>query len=172
MLERVTATTHRAGSDPPACPVRRRGSPCSSRRRSVTAFTRRAVRARRAKAFEVNHTDEEWRQLLTPQQYDVLRRRAPRRPSAAHSTTSTARGPSAARAAAQDLFSSTTKFDSGTGWPSFSEPSAKGVGWSAGQHFGMPRTEVLCAAAAATSATFSTMAPPRPACATASTGWR
>ena len=116
-------------------------------------------------------TDAEWREELTPEQYEVLRKGAPSAPSPASTGTTTTTACTAAPAAAPSCSSSDTKFDSGTGWPSFTEPAvAEAVELREDRSWGMIRTEVVCRTAAGTSATCSTTARATPAaCATAST---
>ena len=98
-----------------------------------------------AEVFEVVHTDAEWRKLLTPRSVRrVLRQEATERPlhAARCSTRSDAarsRAPAAAR-----VFSSTTKFDSGTGWPSFWAPLDNAIGKKNDSSLGMIRTAVYC----------------------------
>ena len=96
-----------------------------------------AAHAAEHETFEINHSDSEWRSLLSPTQYDVLRHEGTERPFSSPLDHEKRRGVFACAGCDLDLFSSTTKFDSGTG------------------------------AAAATSATFSTTVRRRPACATA-----
>src|SRR6185369_10207569 len=78
-------------------------------------------------AFEVTHTDEEWRKLLTPDQYTVLRQEGTEAPFTSPLLHEERKGTFACAGCALDLFSSDTKFDSGTGWPSFWAPLEKAV---------------------------------------------
>lgn len=95
-------------------------------------------------SFEVTHTDAEWRKLLTPAQYQVLRREATERPFTSELLDEKRRGTYACAGCALDLFSSTTKFDSGTGWPSFWAPLEKAVGTTRDTSLGMIRESVHC----------------------------
>jgi peptide-methionine (R)-S-oxide reductase len=97
-----------------------------------------------SEAFEVIHTDAEWRQLLTPAQYAVLRHEGTERPFTSPLNDEHRAGHFACAACALDLFSSTTKFDSGTGWPSFWQPLPHAVGEDSDESLGMTRTEVHC----------------------------
>ncbi len=72
--------------------------------------------------YEVTHTDDEWKQLLTPAQYDVLRNAGTETPYSSPLNDEHRRGVFGCAGCALDLFSSDTKFDSGTGWPSFWQP--------------------------------------------------
>jgi peptide-methionine (R)-S-oxide reductase len=94
--------------------------------------------------FEVSHTDAEWRQLLTPQQYAVLRMAATEAPFSSPLNDEHRPGIFGCAGCAQDLFSSTTKFDSGTGWPSFWKALDNAVIERQDGSQGMVRTEVLC----------------------------
>ena len=94
--------------------------------------------------FGVNHTDAEWRQLLTPQQYAVLRRASTERPYSSPLNNEHRAGTFGCAGCAQDLFSSTTKFDSGTGWPSFWKALDNAVLERPDNSAFMTRTEVLC----------------------------
>ncbi len=96
------------------------------------------------KTFEVNHTDEDWRQLLTPQQYAVLRGAGTERPYSSPLNDEHRSGAFGCAGCALDLFSSTTKFDSGTGWPSFWKALNNAVLEQQDNSLGMTRTEVLC----------------------------
>ncbi|MFK8250093.1 peptide-methionine (R)-S-oxide reductase MsrB [Ancylobacter terrae] len=95
--------------------------------------------------FPVTYTDEEWRKRLTPQQYAVLRRDGTERPYSSPLNEEHRRGTFACAGCENDLFSSATKFDSGTGWPSFWAPLDKAVVETMDGSFGMVRTAVSCA---------------------------
>jgi len=94
--------------------------------------------------FEVNHSDADWRKLLTPAQYAILRQSGTERPFASSLLREERRGVFACAGCDLDLFSSTTKFDSGTGWPSFRAPLDNAVGTVRDSTFGMVRTAVHC----------------------------
>jgi peptide-methionine (R)-S-oxide reductase len=95
-------------------------------------------------AFEVTHTEEEWKRLLTPNQFQVLRREATERPFSSPLNEEHRRGVFRCAGCDLDLFSSATKFDSGTGWPSFWQPLENAVGTTTDRSFGMIRTAVHC----------------------------
>jgi peptide-methionine (R)-S-oxide reductase len=97
-----------------------------------------------ADTFAVSHTDAEWRQLLTSQQYAVLRTGATEAPYSSPLNDEHRSGIFGCAGCAQDLFSSTTKFDSGTGWPSFWKALPNAVLERQDNGLGMTRTEVLC----------------------------
>ena len=95
---------------------------------------------------KVNKTDEQWRQELTPERYEVLRRQGTEPPFSGEYVYSKQDGVYRCAACGNELFSSDTKFDSGTGWPSFTEPaSAERVELRPDDSHGMQRTEVVCA---------------------------
>jgi peptide-methionine (R)-S-oxide reductase len=94
--------------------------------------------------FEVSYTDAEWRARLTPRQYDVLRRHATERAGSSPLDKEHRAGIFACAGCALPLFSSATKFESGTGWPSFWKPLDKAVATREDHAFGMTRTEVHC----------------------------
>jgi peptide-methionine (R)-S-oxide reductase len=97
-----------------------------------------------APAFEVTKTDEEWKKQLTPEQYYVLRKHGTER--AGTSPLDKQYGPGTYACAGCDLplFSSTTKFDSRTGWPSFHTPLENAVATSTDRTLFVARTEVHC----------------------------
>ena len=97
-----------------------------------------------AEVFEVTHSDAEWRKLLTPDQYAVLRQGATERPFTSALLYEERRGNFVCAGCDLDLFSSTTKFDSGTGWPSFWAPLERAVGTTRDTSFGLVRTAVHC----------------------------
>jgi peptide-methionine (R)-S-oxide reductase len=94
--------------------------------------------------FEVNHTPEEWRKLLTPEQYAVLREEDTERPFTSPLNHEKRTGTFVCAGCDLPLFSSETKFDSGTGWPSFYAPLDDAVRVSQDWSFGMVRDEVHC----------------------------
>jgi peptide-methionine (R)-S-oxide reductase len=102
------------------------------------------IAAARSESFAVTHTDAEWRKLLTPDQFAVLRKSATERPFASALLHEERRGNFACAGCELDLFSSTTKFDSRTGWPSFFAPLANAVGTTKDTSFGMVRTAAHC----------------------------
>ena len=87
-----------------------------------------------AETFEIARTDAEWRKLLTPDQYAVLRQEGTERPFASPLLHEKRRGSFACAGCDLDLFSSTTKFESGTGWPSFWAPLDKAVATTSDSH--------------------------------------
>lgn len=97
-----------------------------------------------ATAFPVTHTDGEWRSLLSPAAYDVLRRQGTEFPFSSKLDFETRAGTYACAGCALPLFSSQTKYDSHTGWPSFWQPLPHAVAESNDASFGMDRTEVHC----------------------------
>ena len=97
-----------------------------------------------AHAYEVTHTEAEWRKLLTPAQYDVLREEGTERPFTSGLLAEHRAGTFACSGCDLPLFSSTTKFESGTGWPSFWAPLTGAVDEDEDRTFGMVRTAVSC----------------------------
>jgi len=90
-------------------------------------------------------TDAEWKASLTPEQYKVLREKGTERPFTGEYDKSKQEGTYVCAACGNPLFSSDTKFDSGTGWPSFWEPLGDGsVETEEDRSLWMSRTEVLC----------------------------
>ena len=94
----------------------------------------------------VEKSEEEWRAELTPEQYEITRKGATEPPFSGKYVDTKADGTYACVACGNELFSSDTKFDSGTGWPSFFEPAEHEavITREDNSHF-MQRTEVLCA---------------------------
>jgi peptide-methionine (R)-S-oxide reductase len=94
---------------------------------------------------EVQKTDEEWHQQLTPEQYQVLRRKGTERPFTGQYVHTKEDGTYRCAGCGAELFSSDTKFDSGTGWPSFWEPAnTANVELHEDRSLWMRRTEVRC----------------------------
>ena len=95
---------------------------------------------------KVIKTDAEWKQLLTPEQYNVMRQKGTEAPYSSPLNDIHEQGTFECAACSLPLFSSATKFDSGTGWPSFWAPLKKeNVREEVDKSLGMTRTEVLCA---------------------------
>jgi peptide-methionine (R)-S-oxide reductase len=101
-------------------------------------------REQKGQAFEVTKSDGEWRKILTPEQYRVLRQHDTERPSS--SALNHEHRPGAYHCAGCDLalFTSDTKFESGTGWPSFTAPIPNAVGTSIDRTLLAERIEVHC----------------------------
>jgi peptide-methionine (R)-S-oxide reductase len=94
---------------------------------------------------EVVKSDEEWRAELTAEQYEVLRRKGTERAFTGRFVKTKDKGMYVCAGCGAPLFSSDTKFDSGTGWPSFTEPAnQQNVVLTADYSHGMVRTEVTC----------------------------
>ena len=96
-------------------------------------------------SVERDLTEQDWKERLTPQQYDVLRRKGTEPPFSGEYVYSKEHGMYRCAACGADLFSSDTKFESGSGWPSFTEPAlADAVDLHQDRSLGMTRTEVTC----------------------------
>ncbi|MDQ3240787.1 MAG: peptide-methionine (R)-S-oxide reductase MsrB [Actinomycetota bacterium] len=94
---------------------------------------------------KIEKSEQEWREELTPQQYEVLRRAGTEPPFSGAYNYATESGTYRCAACGAELFGSDTKFDSGTGWPSFTEPAvAEAVELHEDRKLGMKRTEVTC----------------------------
>ena len=102
------------------------------------------ARAKTDKTFEIVKTDAEWRAALTPAQYHVLREHGTERAGTSPLDREHGRGFFRCAGCDLPLFSSETKFDSGTGWPSFWVPLEDAVGTTTDRKFFMVRTEVHC----------------------------
>ena len=100
--------------------------------------------ARAAGEDHVVHTDAEWRASLTANQYAILREDGTERPFTSPLLHEKRKGVFACAGCGNDLFSSATKFDSGTGWPSFWAPLDNAVNTHADRSYGMERTAVTC----------------------------
>jgi peptide-methionine (R)-S-oxide reductase len=97
-------------------------------------------------ADKVTKSDAEWRAELTPEQYKVLREKATERPFTGAYAEAKEPGVYRCAGCGEPLFDAATKFDSGTGWPSFTEPmDDEGVATERDRSLFMERTEVLCA---------------------------
>jgi len=95
---------------------------------------------------KINKTDEEWKKILTPEQYQVLRKQGTERAFTGKYHDNHEKGIYVCAACGLPLFSSDTKFDSGTGWPSFYKPIDEShIGTETDRSFFSVRTEVHCA---------------------------
>ena|SRR5215467_1314257 len=94
--------------------------------------------------FEVERNDDEWRRMLEPAQYRVLRMHATERPFSSPLNAEKRKGVFACAGCELPLYSSDTKFESGTGWPSFYAPLPEAVATSEDRSLLIPRTEVHC----------------------------
>ena len=103
-----------------------------------------AASAQRAERFEVQHSDAEWRKRLTPAQYRVLREHGTEMPFSSPLDFERRPGTYGCAGCERSLFSSETKFDSGTGWPSFYGPLPQAVATSTDYSYFVERTEVHC----------------------------
>jgi len=94
---------------------------------------------------KIEKTEQEWREQLTPEQYKILREKGTEAPFTGEDVDEKRQGTYKCSACGQPLFSSETKYDSGTGWPSFYEPmDEEAVETEADNSMFMKRTEVLC----------------------------
>jgi peptide-methionine (R)-S-oxide reductase len=110
----------------------------------VSRGFRRPEMAQAAQTYEVMHTDAEWQKILTPGQYNILRQAGTEEPFSSPLLNEHRKGIFNCAGCALPLFSSATKFDSGTGWPSFYQPLPNAVLTSDDDTLGMDRTEVHC----------------------------
>jgi peptide-methionine (R)-S-oxide reductase len=92
----------------------------------------------------VEKTDEEWRQTLTPEQFHVLREHGTERAGTSPLNFEKRDGTFSCAACGQPLFASDTKFESGTGWPSFFRPLEGAIATTEDSSYGMRRVEVHC----------------------------
>jgi peptide-methionine (R)-S-oxide reductase len=102
------------------------------------------ISARATGDDHVTHTDAEWRALLTPDQYEVLRKEGTERPFTSPLLHEERKGVFACAGCGLDLYSSSTKFDSGTGWPSFWAPLDNAIETHVDRSWGMIRSAVTC----------------------------
>ena len=104
----------------------------------------RATAAPGGQSFEVTHTDAEWKKLLTPAQYNVLRHEGTERAFTSPFLNEKRHGTFACAGCHLDLFASSTKYDSHTGWPSFWAPLDNAVGVTRDASLGIIRDAVHC----------------------------
>lgn len=94
--------------------------------------------------YPVTRSEAEWRALLTPEQYQVMRNHGTERPGSCALLHEKRAGTFKCAGCDQPLFESTLKFESGTGWPSFNDPVPGSVDTTVDRSYGMVRTEVHC----------------------------
>jgi peptide-methionine (R)-S-oxide reductase len=100
--------------------------------------------AEAAQSFQVTHSAQDWRRMLGAERYAVLREGHTERPGSSPLLKEHRRGTFACAGCGLPLFSSSTKFESGTGWPSFWQALPNAVLKRTDRTFGMERTEILC----------------------------
>ncbi len=98
-----------------------------------------------AQSFPMTRSDAEWRAMLTPEQYQVMRRHGTERPGSCALLHEKRRGTFTCAGCETALFVNDVKFESGTGWPSFNAPIEGAVETTSDGSHGMVRTEVHCA---------------------------
>lgn len=95
--------------------------------------------------YPVNKTEAEWKEILTPQEYDVLRKAGTERPFSSELNNIKEPGTFVCAACGNELFKTEHKFESGTGWPSFDRPIEGAVGYGSDTKLGYQRDEIHCA---------------------------
>jgi peptide-methionine (R)-S-oxide reductase len=104
----------------------------------------REANAMTQETFEVTKSDEEWRRVLSPAAYNVLRHEGTERPGSSPLNREHRKGTFACAGCDLPLYSSDTKFESGTGWPSFYQPLPEAIRTTEDKSLFMTRTEVHC----------------------------
>ena len=98
------------------------------------------------KTYPVTHTEAEWRKILSPEQFHIMREHGTERPGSCALNFEKRPGTFVCAGCEQTLFESKRKFESGTGWPSFTQPFAEGhLKTIRDVSYGMVRTEIVCA---------------------------
>lgn len=98
-----------------------------------------------AKSWKVSYSEAEWRKRLTREEFHILRHEGTEPAFSSPLDKERRKGTYLCKGCANELFESRTKFDSGTGWPSFWKPLPNAIGTSTDRKLGYPRTEVHCA---------------------------
>ena len=104
-----------------------------------------SVDHREGESYPVQYSDAEWRKRLTPEQYRIMRQHGTEAPGSCALLREKRPGTFVCAGCGQPLFKADTKFESGTGWPSFNDPLPGSVGATEDASYGMVRTEVHCA---------------------------
>ena len=118
--------------------------PLMSKEVSIENFSAAGVSEGIVRVAKIEKTDAEWRAQLTPQQYEILRKEGTERPGSSPLLKEHRKGTFACAGCDLPLFSSETKFESGTGWPSFWAPIKSAVNETTDRTLGMSRTAVSC----------------------------
>lgn len=118
------------------------GAAASAAALATGIFQRHATAA--TETFEVSYADAQWRARLSPQQYAVLRQEATEPPGSSPLNKEHRPGTFSCAGCSLPLFASSTKFDSGTGWPSFWKPLDNAVATRKDRSYGMVRVEAHC----------------------------
>jgi peptide-methionine (R)-S-oxide reductase len=108
------------------------------------AFTATGAPSGPTNTFQVNHSDDEWRHMLSPAAYDVLRNAGTEQPYSSPLNNEHRSGTFTCAGCGQALFASNSKFDSGTGWPSFYQALDNATAGRRDNSLGMTRDEILC----------------------------
>lgn len=95
--------------------------------------------------YPVTKTEAEWKEILTPEQYAVLRKSATEKPFSSELNDVQEPGTFVCAACGNEVFKTEHKFESGTGWPSFDRPIEGGVGYGSDTKLGYQRDEIHCA---------------------------
>ncbi len=103
-----------------------------------------SVDHREGESYPVQYSDAEWRKRLTPGQYRIMRQHGTEAPGSCALLREKRPGTFVCAGCGQPLFKANTKFESGTGWPSFNDPLPGSVGATEDASYGMVRTEVHC----------------------------
>ncbi len=112
--------------------------------KTVSSHADEETMSTKTETFEITKTPEEWRKILTPEQFYVLREHGTERAGSSPLDKNYAAGTYDCAACDLPLFSSEAKFNSGTGWPSFFKPLDNAIGTTVDKGFFMTRTEVHC----------------------------
>jgi peptide-methionine (R)-S-oxide reductase len=110
----------------------------------IAVLAANRVRAEDTARYAVTHTDDEWRRILGPDRYAILRQNGTEPPDSSPLLKEHRAGVYRCAGCSLALFSSKTKYDSGDGWPSFYRPLPNAILTRADYDIGMPRTEVHC----------------------------
>jgi len=111
---------------------------------TMSLFGKKADAAKAAATYPVTHTDAEWKKMLSSEAYQVLRHEGTERPGSSPLNAEHRAGVFACAGCQQNLYKSEDKFESGTGWPSFTRPIPGAVGELVDKTFFMTRTAVNC----------------------------